>query len=458
MPRKPKQTLTKITVVLDGTPVVAILHPPTRARRSWYVYWNGLVASKSTGCYKLEDAIVVAESMVRNQGRRPCLSDTMVSDHEFERIQRLHFARKTEPAAQERAAKSLAETLDAISAFKLITGLEPIAAATPDDCASFQRIALEKPKNWRSLYPKSKETQQSLSPNTVVKWSRSLQAAFERACRNAGKKCVRGVVDESKLLTANPWTQFTWIEGKPRPIRQFDAGELLSLVDYLETDWASVPAAAAAAKVFLWSCCRKSEVAGLTWDAARIIGDKDRPVEIHFQVVGKWGVERWFRLPTAVYRDLVALRTESNFVFAAYTDQIRLCHADNPGCLRKIRSEYDPKNFGRWLYEQIQDFRKTALQHALEGEDVNRQVAADARVGERVMMTSYTTLSDRKLRAMSNRTYRRILLSLQPEVARRYGYVEEESQLEEQVLAAVATGDWKRVAELSARLATQAKP
>jgi len=243
-------------------------------------------------------------------------------------------------------------------------------------------------------------------------------------------------------------------------------------VDYLETDWASVPAAAAAAKVFLWSCCRKSEVAGLTWDAARIIGDKDRPVEIHFQVVGKWGVERWFRLPTAVYRDLVALRTESNFVFAAYTDQIRLCHADNPGCLRKIRSEYDPKNFGRWLYEQIQDwsathpkgraylhhFRKTALQHALEGEDVNRQVAADARVGERVMMTSYTTLSDRKLRAMSNRTYRRILLSLQPEVARRYGYVEEESQLEEQVLAAVATGDWKRVAELSARLATQAKP
>ena len=59
---------------------------------------------------------------------------------------------------------------------------------------------------------------------------------------------------------------------------------------------------------------------------------------------------------------------------------------------------------------------------------------------------------------MSNRTYRRIVLSLPPEVARRYGYVEGESQLEEQVLAAVATGDWKRVAELSARLANQSKP
>ena len=51
----------------------------------------------------------------------------------------------------------------------------------------------------------------------------------------------------------------------------------------------------------------------------------------------------------------------------------------------------------------------------------------------------------RKLPAMSNRTYRRILLSLQPEVARRHGYVKGESQLEEQVLAAVATGDWRRV-------------
>ena len=59
---------------------------------------------------------------------------------------------------------------------------------------------------------------------------------------------------------------------------------------------------------------------------------------------------------------------------------------------------------------------------------------------------------------MSNRTYRRILLSLQPEVARRYGYVEGESQLEEQVLAAVAAGDWNRVAELSGRLAKQLKP
>lgn len=466
MPRKPKQTLTKITVVVDGTPVVVILHPPARTRRSWFAYWKGLPTSKSTGCPKLEDAMVVAESMVRNNGKQPDLSDATLSDDELERIQRTHFGRKTEPAAQKRAAKSLEDTLDAIAAFKLITGLKSIAAATPDDCARFQRVALEKPRNWRSQYPKSKTTQPKLSPNTVVKWSRSLQAAFERACRAAGKKCVRGVVKEAKLLASNPWIQFTWIEGKARPIRQFDNSELLSLLDYLETDWASVSVAAVAAKVFLWSCCRKSEVASLTWDAARIVGDADRPIEVHFQVVGKWGVERWFRVPSAVYHELLALRTSSHFVFAAYSEQIRLRHVDNRGCLRKIKADYDPRNFGRWVYERIQDwsaahpqgpaylhhFRKTSLQHALEGEDVSRRVAADAGLGEQVMLTNYTKPTDRRLRAMSNRTYRRIVLSLQPKVAERYGYIEGDSSLEEQLLTAVALGDWRRAAELSARL------
>src|SRR5437660_1425260 len=70
-----------------------------------------------------------------------------------------------------------------------------------------------------------------VSPNTVLKWSRSLQAAFERANRNAGRKCVRGVVDERRLLTVNPWNQFTWIGGRSKPIRQFDMDELLSFLD-----------------------------------------------------------------------------------------------------------------------------------------------------------------------------------------------------------------------------------
>src|SRR5207249_4834030 len=101
----------------------------------------------------------------------------------------------------------------------------------------------------------------------VLKWSRSLQAAFERINRNALKrKCVRGVVDEKRMLTSNPWSQFTWIEGRSRPIRQFDGEELLlSLLTFFESK-NGVSVGPAAVKLFLWSCCRKLEVAGLTWD------------------------------------------------------------------------------------------------------------------------------------------------------------------------------------------------
>src|SRR5262245_25208631 len=229
------------------------------------------------------------------------------------------------------------------------------------------------PRNCRAKHPKSKETAETISPNTVLKWSRGLQSAFERANRSAGKKCVRGIVEEAKLLPSNPWNQFTWIEGRPTALRQFDSEELLGLLDHAEEAWPEVPVAATAIKVFLWSGSRKLEVAGLTWGMLRVVGD-----EYHFEVVGKWGVERWFRVPEPVYRELLALRTDSPFVFAGYTEQLRRAHARNRGCLKKIREEFTARNFGRWAYERVKEwsqtsgkgkaflhvFRKTALQHA----------------------------------------------------------------------------------------------
>jgi hypothetical protein len=65
---------------------------------------------------------------------------------------------------------------------------------------------------------------------------------------------------------------------------------------------------------------------------------------------------------------------------------------------------------------------KTGLQHDRRGEGINREVAADARVGGSVLMTSSVKETDEELRARSNRTYRRILASLTGEVARRYGH------------------------------------
>lgn len=98
-------------------------------------------------------------------------------------------------------------------------------------------------------------------------------------------------------------------------------------------------------KVFLWSCCRKQEVASLTWDSLRVVGK-----EIHFEVICKWGVERWFRIPENLYQELLALRAESPFVFAAYCDQIRQYHdQQHPGTAKAILTEFTPKNFGRWF-------------------------------------------------------------------------------------------------------------
>ena len=483
MPRQPKQEKQTITVIVKGTPVAVTLHPPTSTRTSWYAYWNGLLASKSTGQRRLADALVVAENMVKSGGKRSGLLDTILSDAEFDQIQRVHFARRTDERDKLRAKKSLDNCIEGIAAFREITGIEPITLASPDDCAAFQRTALTLPNQWRRLpieqrrpvsdyTPKAREQRRKkgiadafddlpcLSPNTVLKWSRSLQAAFERVNRNALKrKCVRGVVDEKRLLTSNPWSQFTWIGGRKKPIRQFDAGELFSLLAFLESK-NGMTVGPAAMKVFLWSCCRKQEVASLTWDSVRIVGR-----EVHFEIVGKAGVERWFRIPDKLYQELLSLRTDSPFVFAAYCDQIRLFHDEqHPGTAKSIHAEFTPKNFGRWFYGRVKEwaeksgcgayvhvFRKTALQMALDGEDeLSDRVAEDAGVGKTVMLGHYVKP---KLWRRSNRTYYRIQASLSPEVANRFGHVETPiSSLERKLEAAKADKDWLLVAELATRL------
>ena len=212
--------------------------------------------------------------MARNNGRRVKLADAILSDDEFEELQRAHFGRRHDEASSQRAKKSLYSCLNAISALRDITGLKPVTLATADDCAAFQKTALDMPKNWRHNYPKGKKDVETISPNTVLKWSRSLQAAFDRANRNAGKKCVRGVVTESKLLSKNPWHEFTWIEGTDRQIRQFDDDELLSFLKYLDSDWSGIDVASLAAKLFLWSWGRRMEVTSLKWSDLPQIGDE----------------------------------------------------------------------------------------------------------------------------------------------------------------------------------------
>jgi coproporphyrinogen III oxidase len=134
-----------------------------------------------------------------------------------------------------------------------------------------------------------------------------------------------------------------------------------------------------------------------------------------------------------------------------------------------VGEEFSPRAFSDWFQERMKDwarqtghapatphaFRKTALQHARSGEDLNRQVARDARLSESVMMAHYVTERDEEMRQASNRTYHRILLSLSLEVATRYGYQpdDEAAELERRLAMATAAKDWETVAKLATELA-----
>jgi hypothetical protein len=123
--------------------------------------------------------------------------------------------------------------------------------------------------------------------------------------------------------------------------------------------------------------------------------------------------------------------------------------------LKKIRPDFDPNNFGRWLFERVKDwavtqprgdvylhiFRKTGRQftHDGEEEETSKRVADDVGVSEAVLLGHYVKP---KLWEKSNRTFRSLLTSLPPAVASRYGYIEGEyARLERQLEVATEAGN-----------------
>jgi hypothetical protein len=101
-------------------------------------------------------------------------------------------------------------------------------------------------------------------------------------------------------------------------------------------------------------------------------------------------------------------------------------HAGNPNWLNNVRIEFQPRLFGHGFYSRVKEwsettakgrafvdvFRKTTLQYARQGEDINRQIAVDAGVSESVLATNYVKETDNEMRQRSDRTFCRILASL----------------------------------------------
>lgn len=172
-----------------------------------------------------------------------------------------------------------------------------------------------------------------------------------------------------------------------------------------------------------------------------------------------------------MFAELTKVRTDSPYVFAAYCEQIRMFfeNSKTPGPAKNVEASFKPENLGNWFYKKLLKwskslpngkatthvFRKTSLKYARAGEDVNRQVAADAKLGEGVMMSHYVQESDDQMRHASNRTFHRILASLPSEVASRYGHRDPNpGDVKQRLDEARLQENWDLVAELSKLLAS----
>ena len=147
-------------------------------------------------------------------------------------------------------------------------------------------------------------------------------------------------------------------------------------------------------------------------------------------------------------------------------DQIREFHAtEGRKSAAKMVREFSVYNAGRWFYEQVKKwdseadvhmFRKTSLQYARAGQDAAQSLAKDARVSEGVMMNHYVKEEDLQFRAASNAMYRRLCLSMTPEVARAFGHEHSATAILEQRLRdAIGSRNWPLVGEVAKKLAKQ---
>ena len=89
-------------------------------------------------------------------------------------------------------------------------------------------------------------------------------------------------------------------------LRHFTDAELISIIEFFEKSYPEVATARLAAQVFFWSCARRKEISSLKWDSLRLVGD-----EVHFDVVGKWMIRKWFRVPSKLYEELLSIKTSS---------------------------------------------------------------------------------------------------------------------------------------------------
>ena len=310
-----------------------------------------------------------------------------ISDDDLRAIQTEHYQRTGGSRLTNQSVQDALTALISLWRVKLGKRL-PLSTVGADDLPLLESAALALPRE----------------ASTVNKWFDQLKAALSR-CMS-----INGIVPTNRLLQSNPFDQYPkklWCKARPKTKRVFTEPQLLSLLESV------APVARLALQSFFWSGCRRTEIASMVWSNLRVIDG-----EAHWYIRGKHAIERWWRMPAGLLAELESLRTESDWVFAAYSTK-----------------PFAVSTFGRWIYRAVKRWsasksdggdylhatRATALNAIRRGKRSDRTVAADACVTSQVADRHYLIDGDDDMRAASNRVFDAIGLAVSAELAAAFG-------------------------------------
>ena len=150
------------------------MFPPKGAGSRVRATGAGLEARKATGHTNFDDAVGAVNDMLGNGGNKGKLKEAILSDEEFDEIQRRHYGKKQKTEAKRRAEKSLVawkpslpfgQSLDSSLSRLQHQAIVNDFSTMPD---TSEESAIE-------VSATANENVENLSANTVVKWSVALR-------------------------------------------------------------------------------------------------------------------------------------------------------------------------------------------------------------------------------------------------------------------------------------------
>jgi len=338
----------QISVNVAGRMVQAYLHPPNTVKnpKYWYYSCDEIGASRrSLKVTTLVDARVAVTSLITDS--LTSVRNAGLSWSEFRAIQVTHFGMR---ANEKKSGRTLEAGNCSLRMFLALVNPESPGDVTPDMVGRFQILCREK----------------GYSPATVHKALTHLSSGFNRCCASSGRRCIRGVVDDSKLLGSNPFMHVRWIEPRVSVKRQFGVDDIKNLMSWPKIG--KIPSSRLFIQVSLWSAGRIEEMTEIKpeWLDGCYLTIPDS--------VAKWGKGRCVRFPESIAAQLAK-------GWRSFPEELRQHHRSvGKSNLAVQVMDFEPRRFQYRMQRIIRDWayrnnvrglshhslRRTALQWSRE--------------------------------------------------------------------------------------------